>query len=116
VWRGDIENAFKLAKTVEALGQPFRHAPLRNSREDGDHDRGAEELPADVAHSVADSARRISSRSYRGIFTDERRERRSRVVARIRMMKWVAAAAYAAEPEQSFARFEEGSSSLSVGI
>ena len=117
-WRGDIENAFKLAKRVEALGSPLAGMLLFEiAARDGDHDRGAEEFARGCGAFRSGFSKEDFFTIYRGIFTDEAaRKAALAVVARHPNDEMGGALLLMlAEPEQSFARFEEGSSSLSGG-
>src|SRR6266446_6551575 len=118
-WRsGDSENAFKLAKRVEALGSPLAGILLcEMAARDGDHDRGAEEFARGFGAFRTGFSKEDFFAIYRGVFTDEAaRKAALAVVARhpndemggtlLLMLS---------EPEQSFARFEEGRSTLSDG-
>ena len=118
-WRsGDIENAFKLAKRVEALGSPLAGLLLCEvSAREGAHDRGAEEFARGSGAFRSEFSREDFLTIYRGVFIDEAaRKTALAVVARHPNDEMGATLLLMlSEPEQSFVRFEEGRSSLSGG-
>jgi TolB-like protein len=118
-WRkGDIDKTSKLAKRVDVLGSPLAGMLLCEiAARDGDHDRGAEEFARGYGAFRTGFSKEDLFAMYRGIHQDETARKAALAVVARRPNDELAGALLLrlGEPEQSFARFEEGKTGLSDG-